>query len=83
MNLAMWVAIGAIVGLLVGLLTRGLRWGSAFLDCLIGIAGAVPLGWFLLPMSGSTETGAVHVSGLVGAFVGAAALVALSEILRP
>jgi uncharacterized membrane protein YeaQ/YmgE (transglycosylase-associated protein family) len=83
MNLALWVAIGAIVGLLVGLVTRGLRWGSALLDSVIGIAGAVPLGWFLLPMSGSVDTGGMHVSGLVGAFVGAAALVAFSEILRP
>jgi uncharacterized membrane protein YeaQ/YmgE (transglycosylase-associated protein family) len=83
MNLALWVAIGAFVGLLVSLAVRGPRLRSALLDALVGVAGAVPCGWFLLPISGSTDPASVHVSGLVGAFFGSAALVALIEIVRP
>jgi uncharacterized membrane protein YeaQ/YmgE (transglycosylase-associated protein family) len=83
MNLALWVTIGALVGGLVGLLVRGPRWKSAFLDAVIGVVGAIPCGWFLLPISGSVDPLRAHASGLVGAFIGAAALVAASEILRP
>ncbi len=83
MNLALWIAIGAFVGLLVGLLTRGPRWKSALLDATVGVFGAVPCGWFLLPISGRTDPNGVHISGLVGALFGSAAVVALSEMLRP
>jgi uncharacterized membrane protein YeaQ/YmgE (transglycosylase-associated protein family) len=82
-NLSIWIAIGAIIGGLVGLLSRGLQWRSTLVDAAVGVAGAVSLGWFLLPMSASADPNNVSVSGLVGAFVGAAALVALSEIIRP
>jgi uncharacterized membrane protein YeaQ/YmgE (transglycosylase-associated protein family) len=81
MNLVLWVGIGAFVGLLVALATRG--WASTLVDALIGIAGAVPLGWFLLPMGSGTDPAGIELSGLLGAFVGATALVALAEIIRP
>jgi uncharacterized membrane protein YeaQ/YmgE (transglycosylase-associated protein family) len=81
MNLALWVGIGAFVGLIVGLATRG--WTSMLLDALIGIAGAIPLGWFLMPMSSGTDPASIQLAGLVGAFVGASALVAFAEIVRP
>jgi len=83
MNLALWVSIGAVVGLLFSLLGRGAQWKSALFDAIVGVAGAVPSGWFLLPMSATTDPRSVHVSGLVGACVGATALVAIGEIIRP
>jgi uncharacterized membrane protein YeaQ/YmgE (transglycosylase-associated protein family) len=83
MNLASWIAVGAFVGLLVGLLTRGLKWKSALFDGAVGVAGAVPCGWFLLPMSGNLDPGSVQLSGLLGALLGSAVLVAVSEIARP
>jgi uncharacterized membrane protein YeaQ/YmgE (transglycosylase-associated protein family) len=82
-NLALWVCTGALTGLLVGVVIGRAWWKRILLDAVIGIAGAIPLAWFLLPMSGSTDANRVYISGLVGAVVGAAALVATSEIIRP
>jgi len=53
----------------------------ALLDMSLGIAGAVPAGWFLLPISNTADPDRIHIAGLVGALLGAFVLVALSEVV--
>ena len=83
MNLESWLAIGVLAGLLRSAITKGATWKTAVLDASLGVVGAVPWAWFLLPLSGTTDPRSVHVSGLVGALLGAVALLAVGEIFRP
>lgn len=79
----LWLAVGAVVGLLKSALVRRTSWTAALLDMSLGIAGAVPAGWFLVPISSTADPKGLHVAGLVGALFGAFVLVALSEVVRP
>ena len=82
MNLAAWFAIGVVAGLLRSAVIKGATWKSRVLDAGLGSVGAVPVAWFLLPLGGAGPYG-IHVSGLVGAVLGAVAFLSMGEIFRP
>ncbi len=78
----LWLAIGAVMGLLKTFARRQKSLRQRLLDVGAGIAGAVPAAWFMLPFSSVTDPDQLHLAGLTGALFGAFLLLAVLEAFR-
>jgi uncharacterized membrane protein YeaQ/YmgE (transglycosylase-associated protein family) len=80
LHIIVWLAVGALIGLVAGLLMRGNDDQSVFVNVLVGVLGALVAGWFVAPFFGLhagdpkvLDFGAVSIA-LVGAIIALASL---------
>ena len=80
LHIIVWLAVGALIGLVAGLLMRDNDDQSVFVNVLVGVLGALVAGWFVAPYFGLhagdprvLDFGAVSVA-LVGAIIALALL---------
>jgi uncharacterized membrane protein YeaQ/YmgE (transglycosylase-associated protein family) len=52
MNIIIWLAIGGLVGWIASMVMRTDAQQGVFLDGIVGIVGAVIVGWFISPLVG-------------------------------
>ena len=83
-NILIWLAVGAVVGCVAGVLMRGEEDGGVFLNVAVGIVGALAAGWFAAPLVGVHFANArVFALGAVGvALLGAIVLLCLIAFVR-
>ena len=74
-----WLVVGAVAGLLAGIIVKGGGFGLIG-DIVVGILGAVVGGWLLTRLGVSIGTGIVSV--IATATIGAVALLALLRAAR-
>ena len=79
-HIVIWLVVGALIGLVAGLLMRGNDDQSVFVNVLVGVLGALIAGWIVAPYFGLhagdpkvLDFGALSVA-LVGSIVSLAAL---------
>ena len=84
LHIVVWLVVGALIGLVAGLLMRGNDDQSVFVNVLVGVLGALVGGWFIAPYFGLhagdprvLDFGAVSI-----ALVGAIIALALLSVLR-
>ena len=80
LHIVIWLVVGALIGLVAGLLMRGNDDQSVFVNVLVGVLGALVAGWIIAPYFGLhagdpkvLDFGALSVS-LVGAIISLAVL---------
>ena len=78
-TLLIWLVIGAVAGLLAGLLVRGGGFGLIG-DIVVGIVGAFFGGW-LLPQLG-INLGVGYVPVIISATIGAVVLLLILRVIR-
>ena len=84
LNIMVWLVVGAVIGLVAGLLMRNDEDQGVFVNVLVGIVGALVAGWLAAPYLG------VHVlnpkvfnfGALAVALIGAVLLLALISLVR-
>jgi uncharacterized membrane protein YeaQ/YmgE (transglycosylase-associated protein family) len=83
-HIVIWLVVGALIGLVAGLLMRGNDDQGVFVNVLVGVLGALVAGWFVAPFFGLhagdpkvLDFGAVSI-----ALVGAIIALALLSLLR-
>jgi uncharacterized membrane protein YeaQ/YmgE (transglycosylase-associated protein family) len=88
LHIAIWLAVGALIGLVAGLLTRGDDDQGVFVNVLVGVVGALATGWLVAPYFGLhagdpkvLDFGALSVA-LVGAIIALALLSAMRSRRR-
>lgn len=84
MNLIIWLVVGGVIGWLASILMKTDGQQGLFLNVIVGIVGAMLAGWFIAPMLGTGTINQNNFSApsLVVSFVGAAALLAIVNLLR-
>ena len=83
-HIAIWLAVGALIGLVAGLLMRNSDDQSVFVNVLVGILGALIAGWFVVPFFGlhAGDPKVLDFSALSVALVGAVIALALLSVVR-
>jgi uncharacterized membrane protein YeaQ/YmgE (transglycosylase-associated protein family) len=83
-HIAIWLAVGALIGLVAGLLMRNSDDQSVFVNVLVGILGALIAGWFVAPFFGlhAGDPKVLDFSALSVALVGAVIALALLSVVR-
>jgi len=83
-HIAVWLAVGALIGLVAGLLMRNSDDQSVFVNVLVGILGALIAGWFVAPFFGlhAGDPKVLDFSALSVALVGAVIALALLSVVR-
>jgi uncharacterized membrane protein YeaQ/YmgE (transglycosylase-associated protein family) len=83
-HIAIWLAVGALIGLIAGLLMRNSDDQSVFVNVLVGILGALIAGWFVAPFFGlhAGDPKVLDFSALSVALVGAVIALALLSVVR-
>jgi uncharacterized membrane protein YeaQ/YmgE (transglycosylase-associated protein family) len=83
-HIAIWLAVGALIGLVAGLLMRDSDDQSVFVNVLVGILGALIAGWFVAPFFGlhAGDPKVLDFSALSVALVGAVIALALLSVVR-
>ncbi len=83
-HIAIWLAVGALIGLVAGLLMRNSDDQSVFVNVLVGILGALIAGWFVAPFFGlhAGDPKVLDFSALSVALVGAVVALALLSVVR-
>src|ERR1019366_4794855 len=78
-HIAIWLAVGALIGLVAGLLMRNSDDQSVFVNVLVGILGALIAGWFVAPFFGlhAGDPKVLDFSALSVALIGAVVALAL------
>ncbi|MEP6502822.1 MAG: GlsB/YeaQ/YmgE family stress response membrane protein [Betaproteobacteria bacterium] len=84
LNLAVWLVVGAVIGLVAGLLMRNNDDQSVFVNVLVGVIGALAAGWFVAPYLGlhAGDPKVLDFRALSVSLVGAIASLALLSVLR-
>jgi uncharacterized membrane protein YeaQ/YmgE (transglycosylase-associated protein family) len=84
LNLAVWLAVGAIIGAVAGALMRHEDDQSVFVNVLVGVIGALAAGWFVAPWLGlhAGDPKVLDFRALSVALVGAIVALALMSLLR-
>src|SRR5215472_16531615 len=77
-GLLYWLIVGLIAGWLAGVVMKGGGYGIA-MDIVLGVLGAVVGGW-IFSMLGLGSVGLI--GGIIVAFVGAVALVAVTRVVK-
>lgn len=79
-----WLGVGALVGLVAGLLMRGNDDQGVFVNVLVGVLGALGAGWFVAPYFGlhAGDPRVLDFAALSVALVGAILALALLGVLR-
>jgi uncharacterized membrane protein YeaQ/YmgE (transglycosylase-associated protein family) len=82
LNTTLSSSLGCFTGLAFALLTRSAGWGAA-LDAALGTVGGLLMAWFIAPISEvAHDPDSLNIAAMIGAPLGAIALVALSKLLR-
>jgi uncharacterized membrane protein YeaQ/YmgE (transglycosylase-associated protein family) len=83
-HIAIWLAVGALIGLVAGLLMRNSDDQGVFVNVLVGILGALIAGWFVAPLFGlhAGDPKVLDFSALSVALVGAVVALALLSVVR-
>jgi uncharacterized membrane protein YeaQ/YmgE (transglycosylase-associated protein family) len=84
LNIVVWLAVGAVIGLVSGLLMRNEDDGGMFVNVFVGIAGALVAGWFAAPRVGLhvLDPKVFNFGALAVALIGAVLPLAALSLLR-
>jgi len=84
LHIAIWLAVGALIGLVAGLLTRGDDDQGVFVNVVVGVVGALAAGWLVAPYFGlhAGDPKVLDFSALPVALVGAIIALALLSVVR-
>lgn len=84
MNIIIWLIVGGLLGWVASMVMRTDARQGIFLNVVVGIVGAVLGGWFLSPVVGvsTINQGDFSMASLVVSLVGAAALLAIVNLVR-
>ena len=84
LHIVIWLLVGALVGLVAGLLMRGDDDQSVFVNVLVGVLGALVAGWVVAPYFGlhAGDPRVLDFSALSVALVGAIVSLALLSVIR-
>jgi uncharacterized membrane protein YeaQ/YmgE (transglycosylase-associated protein family) len=84
LNIVVWLAVGAVVGLVAGLLMRDEDDQGVFVNVLVGVVGALVAGWLVAPWIGVRvlDPKVFNFGALAVALIGAALLLALMSLVR-
>ena len=83
-HIVVWLVVGALVGLVAGMLMRGDDDQSVFVNVLVGVIGALVAGWVVAPYFGlhAGDPKVLDFGALSVALVGAIVSLALLSLLR-
>ncbi len=83
-NIAIWLAVGGVIGAVAGLLMRDDEDQAVFVNVVVGIAGALGAGWLVAPYVGlqMANPRVFQFGALAVALLGAVVLLALMSALR-
>ena len=83
-HIVVWLVVGALIGLVAGLLMRGNDDQSVFVNVLVGVLGALVAGWFVAPFFGlhAGDPKVLDFGALSVALVGAIVALALLSLVR-
>lgn len=79
-----WVIIvGAVAGALAKMVMPGDKMEpvGCLMTTLLGVAGAILMGWFVVPLLGIDPNGTL-IARIIGATIGAAILIAIGRMLQ-
>ena len=84
LHIVVWLVVGALIGLVAGLLMRGDDEQGVFLNVLVGVVGALVAGWIVAPYFGlhAGDPKVLDFGALSVALVGAIVSLALLSIVR-
>jgi uncharacterized membrane protein YeaQ/YmgE (transglycosylase-associated protein family) len=83
-HIVTWLAVGALIGWVAGLLMRGNDDQSVFVNVLVGVLGALGAGWAVAPLFGlhAGDPKVLDFGALSVALVGAVIALALLSVVR-
>jgi len=83
-HIVIWLVVGALIGLVAGLLMRGDDEQGVFVNVLVGVLGALIAGWVIAPYFGLHvgDPKVLDFGALSVALVGAIVSLALLSLLR-
>ena len=83
-HIVIWLVVGALIGLVAGLLMRGDDEHGVFVNVLVGVVGALIAGWIIAPYFGlhAGDPKVLDFGALSVALVGAIVSLALLSLLR-
>ena len=83
-HIVVWLVVGALIGLVAGLLMRGNDDQSVFVNVLVGVLGSLAAGWFVAPYFGlhAGDPRVLDFGALSVALVGAIVALALLSLVR-
>jgi uncharacterized membrane protein YeaQ/YmgE (transglycosylase-associated protein family) len=83
-HIVIWLVVGALIGLVAGLLMRGDDEQGVFVNVLVGVLGALIAGWVIAPYFGlhAGDPKVLDFGALSVALVGAIVSLALLSLLR-
>jgi uncharacterized membrane protein YeaQ/YmgE (transglycosylase-associated protein family) len=83
-HIVIWLVVGALIGLVAGLLMRGNDEQGVFVNVLVGVLGALIAGWVIAPYFGlhAGDPKVLDFGALSVALVGAIVSLALLSLLR-
>ena len=83
-HIVIWLVVGALIGLVAGLLMRGNDEQGVFVNVLVGVLGALIAGWIIAPYFGlhAGDPKVLDFGALSVALVGAIVSLALLSLLR-
>ena len=84
LHIVIWLVVGALIGLVAGLLMRGDDEQGVFVNVLVGVLGALIAGWVIAPYFGlhAGDPNVLDFGALSVALVGAIVSLALLSLLR-
>ncbi|MBW8779764.1 MAG: GlsB/YeaQ/YmgE family stress response membrane protein [Burkholderiales bacterium] len=84
LHIVIWLVVGALIGLVAGLLMRGDDEQGVFVNVLVGVLGALIAGWVIAPYFGlhAGDPKVLDFGALSVALVGAIVSLALLSLLR-
>ena len=84
MNLIIWLVVGGIVGWIASLIMRTDGQQGIVLNVVVGVIGALLVGWLLAPMlgTGTINSNDFSVAGLLVSLLGAVILLAIVNLVR-
>ena len=84
LHIVIWLVVGALVGLVAGLLMRGDDDQGVFVNVLVGVVGALIAGWIVAPYFGlhAGDPKVLDFGALSVALVGAIISLALLSVVR-
>ena len=84
MNIIIWLVVGGILGWLASLVMKTDGQQGIFLNVVVGIVGALIVGFLIAPLfgTGTINSNDFSISGLLVSFLGAAVLLAIVNLFR-
>ena len=84
LHIVIWLVVGALIGLVAGLLMRGNDDQSVFVNVLVGVLGALVAGWIIAPYFGlhAGDPKVLDFGALSVALVGSIVSLALLSVIR-